>query len=63
MEDYQLRVIEEEKQLKIKMDKLSSFIKSDDFNKLDLADCCLLRKQYGIMSDYDNILQQRIERF
>ncbi len=63
MEDYQLRVIEEEKQLKIKIGKLCNFIESDSFNKLDPTDCFLLRRQYEIMNDYDRVLKSRIERF
>ena len=63
MEDYQLRVIEEEKQLKTKIGKLCNFIESDIFTKLDPIDCFLLRRQYKIMDDYDLILKSRIKRF
>lgn len=63
MEDYQLRVIEEEKQLKIKIGKLCNFIESDSFSKLNPIDCFLLRRQYEIMNDYDCVLKSRIERF
>ena len=63
MEDYQLRVIEEEKQLKTKIVDLFNFIESDSFGELDSTECFLLRRQYEIMNDYDRVLKSRIERF
>lgn len=63
MESYQLRVIEEEKELSGKHKKLCSFIEGESFKSLDAVDQFLLRRQCEIMNDYIDVLKSRIERF
>ena len=57
-EDYQKRVVEEKKELDIKIEKLGTFIKSDIAVPKDL-----LKKQIVLMKKYSDILNQRIKLF
>lgn len=60
MEDYVKRLINEEKELFEKMDKLSKFLDTDIFKKLEKCKQQLLQRQYEIMVQYDEILIERI---
>lgn len=61
--DWQQRVIDVQKDLKEKLDKLTSFINSDPINKLDPAECNRLRQQYYFMYYYNEVLESRIRAF
>jgi uncharacterized protein len=63
MLDYQERVVAESNDLRTKLDKLSAFISSDVFKKLDMEDRDLLVEQRVFMNSYFETLRQRIERF
>ena len=63
MEAWQERVIAERQDLDVKIVKLSTFIGSPSFVALPGMDQRLLREQRGAMSEYSDILQQRIDRF
>jgi uncharacterized protein len=63
MLDYQERVVAESNDLRAKLDKLSAFISSDMFKKLDMEDRDLLVEQRVFMHSYFETLRQRIERF
>ncbi len=60
MEDYVKRLIDEEEKLFEKMDKLSKFLNTDIFKKLEKGKQQLLQRQYEIMVQYDEILIERI---
>lgn len=61
---HQERVVEEKRELDEKLSKLGDFItESPIFGKLDTDEQIRLRRQYGIMSQYSEILAQRIESF
>ena len=64
MKDYQLRVVEEKKELDDKIEKLDDFISSKDFLKTVSSiqqDLLLLQHQW--MSNYSKILGMRIKDF
>lgn len=56
------RMIQEQDQLKGRMSRLDKFIKTNEaFKNLDENRQTLLKKQYDAMSNYSDILQQRID--
>lgn len=63
MEDWQQRVIEEEKELGEKINKLMYFLESEKFLELPFQDKSTLWKQFYGMIDYRAALQERIARF
>lgn len=61
---HQQRVIEEEKELKNRLDKLQEFIvNSDVFKQLPPIEQNLMNQQYYHMKLYWALLQERISRF
>lgn len=60
---YQLRVIEEKRELEEKISKLTTFLSADTFRKLDTAQQDRLRRQYSYMVLYSSVLHERIEVF
>lgn len=60
MESFIQRLIEEQKQLKHKIDKLRPFIQSDNFIKVSIEQQDLLKIQLYIMDQYNEILGRRI---
>lgn len=63
MEPFQTRVVEEHKELLIKIEALTKFITGDKFKELPTKDAHLLIKQCSHMEAYADILQERIARF
>lgn len=71
MQPYQERVVVEYNELCEKLDKLTKFIdkgieqtnKGSVFDAMDVVDQSLLLKQFNVMTDYRNILSERISRF
>jgi capsid portal protein len=64
LQPHQQRVIDEMTELNIKLDNLSKFIQESAlFIKLDDEEKNRLLKQHGIMMEYSNILQDRINAF
>ena len=63
MEDYQIRVIQEQKELDEKINKLEAFIRTDTYDKLDDDEKFRLIDQWEVMNDYSTILGKRIECF
>ena len=63
MEDWQNRVIEEEKELKVKIDKLVVFFNTDTFKKLSKNEKILLDEQCKAMMAYSSCLRGRIILF
>lgn len=64
MQDYQLRMCEEYKQLKSKYDKLHSMLVKYEANTLDFTPTCpidLLKRQKKAMGEYLNVLEIRAE--
>ena len=59
---HEQRVMDEHKELFIKISALTKFITSDVFNGLDEKDKELLRDQKCFMEDYLNVLTARINR-
>lgn len=60
---HQQRVVEEQKELQTKIDKLGLFINSEKFNELSGTDQMYLNWQLDPMMKYAAILQLRIENF
>ncbi len=61
--DWQVRVIDERKELTSKIDKLLAFLNGQASIGLDEEDRNLLEEQYACMVAYQNVLNQRIDRF
>lgn len=62
MEAYQERVVQEKKELDVKIEKLIEFLKTD--KALDLVEGYnLLWAQHKAMAEYSKILGDRIEAF
>lgn len=60
---HEKRVIDEQIELQEKLYALGKFIDSDQPKFIDSANWTLLHKQYRAMSDYNEILKQRIKFF
>jgi hypothetical protein len=63
MLDWQLRVIEEAKELKIKIDKLKPFVESEFFGTLKKDEMYYLERQLEGMILYSNAIESRTKTF
>ena len=63
MLDWQLRVIEEAKELKIKLDNLKPFVESEFFGTLTENEMFYLEKQLEAMILYSDAIEARIKTF
>lgn len=63
MQPHQQRVVTERDELAEKLTKLNSFIGGEIFNGLPADERVRLAKQAGLMKDYIDILNERIEAF
>jgi hypothetical protein len=63
MEAHQQRVVDEKKELDEKLQKLTSFFTTSIFSGIDEGEQKRLKKQSEIMSQYSDILGERIENF
>ena len=63
MEDYQIRVVEEKRELDAKLEKLNVFLGTDLCKKLDLAEIINLSRQSVAMEMYSKVLEERIKHF
>ena len=63
MKNHELRVMDERRELNIKLEKLKGFIGSTTYDLLHINDQNRLIKQASIMLDYEAILADRIELF
>lgn len=61
--EWQSRVIEEKAELDKKLEKLRAFFGTLEYSKLERPDQMLLIEQRTAMTDYSNILRDRIARF
>lgn len=61
--EWQSRVREEKAELDQKLEKLRAFFGTLEYSKLERADQMLLIEQRTAMTDYSNILRDRIARF
>jgi len=63
MKDWQQRVVDEQKELDTKRQKLSDFISNPANATMDRDEMNLLISQYRVMTSYSTILGTRIARF
>lgn len=63
MENYQVRVMNERRELNIKLEKLKAFIGTPAWDRLHINEQNRLIKQTSIMLDYEAILTSRIDLF
>lgn len=63
MQEYQLRVIEEEKEVSLKLTALHKFFTTETWQSLPVDEKYLTLDQGEVMGRYINILKQRIARF
>ena len=62
MNDFKTRLIEEQKALEEKLDKLDSFLMSEKVSGVDDTQKALLKVQTTAMNTYNQCLLERIER-
>jgi len=62
MENFKTRLIDEQKQLEEKLDKLDAFLISEKINEIDDIQKALLQVQAVAMNTYNQCLKERIER-
>lgn len=60
MEDFKTRLVQEQKELEEKLDKLNTFNESDKFQELEYIQRSLLIIQAGAMYTYNECLKARI---
>lgn len=63
MKPHEERVVQEQKELQEKIDKLSSFLNVSPVQSLDQRQHLLLKVQLKVMETYNGILQMRIQLF
>jgi hypothetical protein len=63
LQPHQQRVVEERVELMVKLDKLVTFLKGDVFHGLPEDEQERLTRQHKIMSDYSEVLAERIVHF
>lgn len=63
MQPYQERVVEEKKELDLKLEKLQVFLQSESFGHIHEAERFRLRLQEVYMRSYSEVLQDRIAAF
>ena len=63
LQPHEQRVVDEQKELELKLTALGSFIDNGKPAFIDDVNWSLLDKQYQSMSDYNGILKQRISLF
>ena len=54
------RILQEQQELNLKIDKIEAFIQSDEFNKLNYSNQYLLQEQSKAMCKYNSILRIRL---
>jgi hypothetical protein len=60
---YQMRVMNEVEELRVKMDKLRQFVQSSKFDQLPIDEQKRLLRQSLLMSKYADVLDDRIAHF
>jgi len=63
VQDFQQRVLDEEKQLRDRIHALSRWIGSEKFATIDFEEQMLLREQLASMLSYQTILYRRIQKW
>lgn len=63
MKSFQINAILEEKELHSKINELSGFINSKEFNDIDRLDKILMKIQLLYMNKYLRLLRKRIKGF
>jgi hypothetical protein len=63
MEAYQQRVMDEAKELNVKLTKLTAFLDTPVFRSLEVSEQVRLRMQHYFMSGYASVLGERIDAF
>lgn len=63
MEDFVKRIIDEKKELEVKIKKLETFFITQTFGDLFVEEQDLLILQFHIMKSYFMVLQQRIDYY
>lgn len=63
MQDWQQRVVDEQRELNSKLRDLIAFTVTEEYRKLTTVDRNLMIEQQGAMAAYNNILADRIARF
>lgn len=60
---HQERVVDEQKELQTKVEKLETFLFGPIYNKLDVPEQIRLQKQFAYMTLYLSVLEDRIKSF
>ena len=60
LKNLRIKLIEEQKELSLRTEKLYAFIYSEDFSTLNKEYQCILMEQYGYMKNYLRLMNKRI---
>jgi hypothetical protein len=63
MQPFQQRVVGECRELRGKLDKLNEFVQTEMFNQLPHVEKGRMLRQRSLMSDYADVLDERIANF
>ena len=63
MQPFQQRVVDECRELRGRLDKLNQFVETEMFNQLPHVEKGRLLRQRSLMSDYADVLNERIVNF
>jgi hypothetical protein len=63
MQPHELRVVEELRDLRLRRNKLDSFIETPTFEGLPADERNRLIRQFAIMTEYAKVLQERVDNF
>jgi hypothetical protein len=63
LQEYQIRVVDEQRELQSRLDKLSAFVSSPNFGMLPEAEQDRMFRQANVMAQYNAILRERIAAF
>lgn len=58
--DYKSKLIREQSELQVRLDYTTYFINGAEFKSLDTAQQILLERQIPVMTQYNNILKDRL---
>ena len=61
LQPHQQRVVDEKQELDTRVEKLSTFVNSDNLNRASAEEQELLREQLVVMTKLQDILQKRID--
>ena len=63
LQPFQQRVVEENRELRVRLDNLNQFVQTEMFNQLPHVEKGRMLRQRSLMADYADVLDERIANF